>query len=351
MRKALVLVMACTAVLLTACGSSTARVAPHRTATAQVTPPLSFETGMVFPRWSSSGYGIQDGYYASELTTIARGTHARWLEMPILFTMHAPDALTLDASQTPTVANVGRGITIAHHDGYHVFLVPLVTVSVPGGWAGSVHFQTHADEGAWFDAFWQAYKPYIDAAQRQHVEQVSIGTELAWLQRHGSDHLWEHYIAQVRRHYTGRLTYDTNWPDMSEPLRPWMRQLDTLGVSEYMPLTDRRQRIAPTAMTALFQSLVIPKLDAFSEKVGKPVILSEIGYRKSADALFHTWESSNHGPIDLQEQAAAIQAALQCLLPDPHIQGTFLWGWHDTGPFDLEQAPAADVINSIYSTH
>lgn len=78
--------------------------------------------------------------------------------------------------------------------------------------------------------------------------------------------------------------------------------------------------------------------------------LAEIGYRNSADALYHSWEPTSSAPPDPVEQAAACDAALANILPDQHILGSFFWGWDDARAFNLKGLPAATVIHKYYKS-
>lgn len=125
--------------------------------------------------------------------------------------------------------------------------------------------------------------------------------------------------------------------------------LTTIGVSAYLSLTDTQKRVEPQQMVALWKSIIGNTIDTFATQLGKPVLISEIGYRNSADALYHTWESSSSAPVDTTEQAAACDAALANATHDPHIRGIFFWGWDDVGAFGLRNQPAAASLHHWYS--
>ena len=124
-----------------------------------------------------------------------------------------------------------------------------------------------------------------------------------------------------------------------------------VGVSEYIPLIDQRERLDLQAIIPLWRDKVKALLDAFSTQIAKPVILSEIGYRNSADTLYHPWYPiSTVSPPDPAEQAAACDAALTNVIPDPHILGTFFWGWDSVGGFKLSGQPAATILQKWYTS-
>jgi hypothetical protein len=274
--------------------------------------------------------------------------------MPILFAQPVPTSTQISAGEsTPTVEAVIYGIRAAHALGFHVFVVPLFSVDVAGAWAASIQFSTAADTQRWFDSFWQAFQPYVEAAQIGGADQIAIGTEEVWLEQYAAPALWNTLIAHVRSAFSGTITYDMNWTSLGNPIPAWFHNHDIgiLGVSEYIPMIDIRERLALADIIPLWRDKVKAQLDALAQQSGKPVILSEIGYRNSADSLYHPWyPDSTASPPDPAEQAAACDAALTNIIPDPHIVGVFFWGWDGVGGFKLSGQPATAILQKWYSS-
>ncbi len=313
----------------------------------------TFEAGVAYPQWTPSGYSKSDTQWTHALQDITTQTHAYWIEMPLLFYQSSLSATTVTTGvSTPTIASFIEGIQTAHAQGYHVFVTPLLMVSSGSmTWSGAISFSTQQDEQKWFASYWQALKPYILAAQQNGVEQLAIGTEEEWLQQFAPDALWNQLILNVRSVFSGVLTYDMNWTSLQKTPPSWMHNsnLTAIGVSAYLSLTNTKTRIDPQQMVALWKNIIGNTLDTFAKKLGKPILISEIGYRDSADALYHTWESSSTAPTDPTEQASACNAALANATHDPHIRGIFFWGWDDVGAFSLRNQPAATVLRHWYS--
>ncbi len=341
---------------------TTASIAIHTTsspiattATRQQTSTIhvpAFEAGVAYPQWTPTGYSKSDIHWIQALQDITTQTHAYWIEMPLLFYSSSLSATTVTTGvSTPTVASFIEGILAAHAHGYRVFITPLLTVSSGSmAWSGAISFSTRQDEQRWFTSYWQALKPYVLAAQRNGVEQLAIGTEEEWLQQFAPDALWNELILNIRSVFSGALTYDMNWTALQKTPPLWMHNsnITAIGVSAYLSLTDTRTRVDPQKMSALWKSIIGNALDTFAMKLGKPVLISEIGYRDSSDTLYHAWESSSTAPVDPAEQAAACDAALANTTHDPHIRGIFFWGWDDVGAFSLRDQPAATVLHRWY---
>ncbi len=217
-------------------------------------------------------------------------------------------------------------------------------------WAGAVQFSTYEQEQAWFTSYWQAIKPYAQAAAQEGVEQFALGTEEEWLQENAPDALWDSLIANIHSVYAGALTYDMNWSDVQYQPRLWMHNanLKMIGVSAYFPIISTPKYVDPQMISSLWVTAVKSKIDAFAAALGEPVFISEIGYRNDAYALYNPWVSTNIGPTNPTEQAAAYTAALTNIASDPNILGSFFWGWDEVGAFKLSGS-AAQAIHTYYS--
>ncbi len=317
-----------------------------------VTRTRTFETGIVTPQWQQQkAYGPQ---WQQSLSDIRTQTGAQWIELSLLFSQSTSSSTTVRTTQsTPLVSSFAAGVRAAHAKGLHVFVVPLMGVDEKGGWAGSIQFTSQEQEQAWFDSYWNTFKPYVVAAAQAGVDQMAIATECAWLQQNAPAALWNQLIDRIHGVFAGTLTYDMNWSSYDQPTPSWFsnQNISMIGVSSYNPLTDVSTRIDPKAMPGLWKDKIKSNLDAISIRVGKPVLISEIGYRNSSNALYHSWEQDSTAPLDPVEQAGAYEAALVNAIPDQRIAGIFFWGWEDVGKFTLKgQDLTTAVLHKWYTS-
>jgi hypothetical protein len=313
-------------------------------------PQYGFQKGIVYPGWSSSSYGRSDHRWQESLQEIRQSTGAEWLEMPVLFSQTRPDSPEIGADQdTPTVEAFSAGVRSAHAAGFKVFFAPLLTVRQPGGWAALIQPAPERQQ-RWFDRYWQTLQPYLEAAEANGVEQVALATEMEWLQSNAPAALWHRLIARVRSIYSGNLTYDINWSTM-EAAPDWLRdpQLTFIGVSEYISLTATPTRLGGQTLITLWRDLIKSRLDRLALRLNKRIVLSEIGYRNSADALYQAWSPLSDAPADPEEQAEAYNAALTNIMSDPQIGGVFFWGWDNVARFSIKGQKAAAVLHQWYS--
>ena len=307
---------------------------------------------MIYPGWSQNSYGTTDTTWQQGIQTIQTQTMASWLEIPVLFTqstLYSTDAGT--GANTPNLTAFASGIRKAHALGYHVFFIPLMGVNVAGGWAGIIQLETQQQQQAWFTNYWNTLKPYAIVAQENGVEQMSIGTELTWLEQNAPASYWETLIAQVHNVFHGILTYDMNWPSLYLPPVSWLKNPDLtmIGVSEYISLIDTSEWIAPSAMPGLWKSKVGAFIDAFSKQIGKPVLISEIGYRNTSDTLYDPWDAQSSAPVNSAAQAAAYDATLKDVFADLHIAGIFFWAWAEVARLDIQGQAAVQVVHKWYT--
>jgi hypothetical protein len=303
-----------------------------------------FQTGMAFPRWGTSVYGAADPQWPQGLQEIEQQTGARWVEMMVELYQDTPTSTYVHAgAATSPPADMEQGIVTAHRLGFQVFVVPHLDVLSPAGaWSGNVAFGDPAQAQAWFDSYWNAYEPYARIASAAGAEQLSIATELDGLQSVNAT-LWTQLIQRFAAIFPATLTCDINWNMIVSP-QPWMQdpRLTYLGVSEYDSIAGQPVVLSETAIEAVWHQRLLPNLDTFSAAIRKPLIVSEIGYHNSSDALYNPWRHYLIAPADTTLQRDAYVAAVQALYGDPHIYGVYFWAWWN-GIF----APSSDAASAI----
>jgi len=310
-----------------------------------------FQMGIAFPQWDPNGYS--NLAWLRGLKDIHEQTSARWIEMPvILYQSSLTSTGVVRGANTPTLTAFTEGIRAAHNEGYRVFVVPVLIVKGRQSWAGSIHFSTLQAEQRWFENYWLTFKPYVEIASREKVEQLAIGTEFEWLQEYAPDELWNGLIANFHGVFSGTLTYDTNWTTLKGAPAGWLHNVDLkmIGVSAYFPLVDTPSRVDPKRANELWKSKVRNILDQYKAMVNKPIFISEIGYRSTADAFYRPYAQKSAVPFDPEEQAAAYNAALINTIPDLNIAGIFFWAWDNVGALSIHDLPAAATLHSWYNS-
>ena len=350
----------CIMVLVAGCGAAppgqTHVAIPRATATATPIPihfaRPEFQAGVVFPRWGTSVYGPSDSGWATGVADVRQQTGARWIEMLVNLCQESATSTQVAAGPgTPSPDDVAAGILTARQQGFQVFVVAHLSLLHPtaaGDWGGFVSFSDPSQAHAWFESYWSVLEPYTLAAAQAQAEQFAIGNEYIGLEL-APDDLWNTLLARVHAEYHGAITYNTNWNTLSSKPRAWMSNpyLNAIGVSTYESLVPRAMPLTVAQIEAVWKQRFLPKLDALSAATHKPIVLSEIGYRNTSDALYQPWIHQTNASADPALQAAAYEGAVRAALTDSHIIGTFFYAWQN-GQFDPANQPAAQTLHSIY---
>lgn len=236
----------------------------------------------------------------------------------------------------------------AHALGLAVLVKPQVWV--PQSWAGAVAMKSEADWRIWFANYRGEMDQIALVANEEKAEALAIGTELAQTSQRPE---WNALIGDARSLYSGRLLYFAHNVEEAEKVPFWNR-LDAIGVTLYPPLgadDDRNGRRARMRAVA-------DRLDALSARIGKTIIVGEIGVRSAQGAAAKPWESADEHPTppDPQLQADVIADWLSAL-DRPSIRGVLIWYWltdRDAGglndtDFTVQGKPAEQVLKRAWT--
>lgn len=318
----------------------------------------SFQAGVAFPQWGLDAYSPANRNYGIGLHEILDQTGSRWVELPITLEQQSYLSTTVETGQeTPTPQSVLAGIEAAHDLGLRVFVTVVITLREPTPWhtqwSGDIRCFATADCAAWFASYWQAIRPYLAVAQEASAEQFAIATELGWMGL-ADGSFWTTLLDQTAHVYTGRLVVTVNFSDVEAhgtDFPDWMHDphIAALGVSSYFSLVDSPTTVPASQMAALFAARVRAPLDALARAYKKPVLISEIGYRDSADALYLPFADATSAKPDPFEQAAIYRTAAEAALDDPLIAGIYFWAW-SLKPFAPNNLPAAAALRQVYTS-
>jgi hypothetical protein len=308
-----------------------------------------FQKGFTLGGWSRDDYaGPEVGRQLEELQRAG----VEWLALTPRWLQAERDSVALapDPAQSPSDASLRRVVATARSLGLRVFLKPQVDLRGPG-WRGEIAFRSEAAWSAWFRSYAEFISHYARLAEEEHADLFCVGVELDAARHRDED--WRAVIAAVRALYSGPLVYAANWKrerDIS-----WWDALDYAGVDAYFP-------VAPSAGASVAEIVaawrpLAAELRAWSERIRKPVVLTEIGYRSLRGAGRAPWEWQRSGEASPGEQERLYRAAFQALWSEPWLFGFYWWQWR-TAPPSLPSAdtgytpqgkPALRVIEEFYA--
>lgn len=248
--------------------------------------------------------------------------------------------------RSATKEQVRASIIEARQLGLHVTLFPIVRLldQSGGAWRGRIQPEQP-------DLWWARYERYIllaaDIAATAGAHRLSVGSEL--LQLEGERRRWHELIDHVRIAAPRlELMYSANW-DHAAPVSFW-DLVDVIGMTAYWELTrdfdasvaDLKRAWVP-AQRALF---------AWLDRVGRPVVFTEVGYPSTDGGAAWPWDHTRAAPVDLEEQRRAYQAFIEVWSGDPRLRGVYFWNWFGfsgrTPGYAPRGKPAADEIRRWY---
>lgn len=287
-------------------------------------PLPAFQKGIAYTGYHSDAY-VGDGPRKAMKQLAA--TRAGWVQVLVTGYQDTIKSTIIDRTgeETPTDASVAEIIRYAKRLGLKVLLKPHVDLlREPKRWRGEIGIGfSEAEWALWFAAYRRFIVHYASLAESLDVDTFCVGCELNSTVRRKDD--WVGTIALVRAAYDRPLIYADDQLESDPDAVAWWDSLDYIGMDTYPTLT---QAVHPTvADFAAGWKIWLDKLRALSRKWGKPAILTEIGYRSVEGGAQNPWDWQRTGPVDLEVQANAYEAALRAVQGEAFLRGMYWWQW------------------------
>ncbi len=221
-----------------------------------------------------------------------------------------------------SIEGIKTNVQQAHKAGLKVMIKPQVWMR--GAWVGDFFLSTEAEWQIWEDTYRKYMMSFVKLADEEKVELICLGTEYRNSVRERPA-FWKKLIKEVRKIYTGKLTYCANWDDYQDV--SFWSDLDFIGISAYFPLS---QAANPSVSNLENAWLPIKKqLQIFSDSLKKPILFAEYGYRSMDQPAWRSWEHEyTERPINNQAQANAYQALYEAFWNERWFAGGFAWKWY-----------------------
>ena len=254
-----------------------------------------------------------------------------------------------------TLEGARQYIELLHGNGIGVMLKPQIWIW-RGMFTGDLEMASEADWKKLETEYADFILTYADLAEQTGAALFCIGTELESFVM-ARPVFWEGLIREVRKRYSGRITYAANWDEYGR--FPLWHQLDLIGVDAYFPLSEARN----PGVEELQQGWQRWKseIKALQKAVKKPVLFTEYGYRSMDYTAKKPWlVDRTEERVNLEAQANAKKAILEEFWKEDWFAGGFVWKWfiHHTragGPadnrFTPQNKPAQQVIREYYQRH
>jgi len=219
-------------------------------------------------------------------------------------------------------------IDIAHANGFKVFLKPHIWLTEPTNdkWRSDIYLENEEDWHSWQQDYTAYILNYARIAQANGVDLFCIGAELSRLTIEKTE-FWHQLIKQVKKEYTGQLTYAANWNSEYQHITFW-DELDFIGVQAYFPLAKKNN----PSLTELSEGWekYVPSLEATSKEFDRKIIFTEMGYKSTDNSAIEPWSwvenvSSKDVNVSLKTQANCYQAFFNSVWNKEWFAGVHIW--------------------------
>jgi hypothetical protein len=257
----------------------------------------------------------------------------------------------LDLRMTPTPEALSELIRHAKSKGLRVILMPIVLLDRPVGneWRGTISpLEDNGGWEAWFESYREMLTHFAWIAEGAGVDVFSVGSELVSAQKHPAQ--WKRTIREIRKVFSGRLTYSCNWDNYHAV--PFWDDLDLIGMNSYWSFGTESAPQPSVEQINKRWAEIQQDLLPFVRKVGKPLIFLEIGWFSQSNVAYEPWDYTRDQPSDPELQKRLYEGFFQSWHGKPELGGFSVWEWTpgDGGPEDKGYTPENKPAEAVLRT-
>src|SRR5882724_7617625 len=295
-------------------------------------------------------------------TIAALGSNSIELTARIWTQSGTTTSVIADPAKTESDASLLAGFQAAHAAGLSVVFKPAIS-ALDGT---PTYSRAPTDASSFFASYKTEIVHLATIAQAGGVETFAIGNEMGSLSGQQYSGYWTDLISAVRQVYHGELTYAAATDEASKV--SFWSQLDTIGVNTYPPLTSSNTPtvqdlvhawsevpINPYYAAAFEYKSPVDFLHALSEQYGKPVLMTEVGYRSIDGTAIAPGSWTAEGTPNSGAQADAYNAFFQVWTAHggSWLKGVELWQWdlnnqYSSTGYSVMGKPAAAVVSQYF---
>jgi hypothetical protein len=258
---------------------------------------------------------------------------------------------------SPSEATVDRTLRQVRRGGMRAALMPVVRLQKrdPHEWRGTIAPADGLD--AWFASYRRFVLPLARIAEGAGAQRLVVGSELSSLERY--ERRWRALISELRECFSSTLTYSANW-DHAHAVGFW-DALDEVGLTAYFPLRsdsagDSDSNHEPPSPEILARAWQTPRaqIAALGRRVGKPVLITEVGYPSRRGAADHPWDDASAAEVDLRMQQLLYRSFCDAFMQTRSVSGFYVWNWFGFGGprdagFTPRGKPAASELAACFA--
>ena len=213
------------------------------------------------------------------------------------------------------------------------------------------------DWNTWYSNYTDYILRYAKLAEKNKVEIYVIGTEIdpAAMEGHpygpaggGQTNYFRNLISEVRKVYSGKLTYSAACFGECWSVRnvKFWGDLDYIGFEPYYSLTDKLNPTIEELKQGFLKVINLWGKEAY-EKYKKPLILSEVSYHSFDGTGKYVISTPPSTRLDLQEQADAYEAVFQAIEDLNWVKGVYPWALYLVRPGENLELQLRDTDGSF----
>ncbi len=223
-----------------------------------------------------------------------------------------------------------RMAELAKSKGLRSIMKPHIWMSNAGSdeWRNAINFDNESEWKIWEHHYRSFIMHYAEMAQEYDMEILCIGVELRSTVV-AREVFWRDLIRDVRMIYSGKVTYGANWWEEYEEV-PFWDALDYIGIQAYFPVSSHHSPSISTIQKGWKPH--ISQIRQLSERLNKPVLFTEIGYKNTTDSATTPWEwPESIGGILVKAsdeiQYNAYEAFFRSVWNEDWFAGALFWQW------------------------
>jgi len=221
-----------------------------------------------------------------------------------------------------------KEIEVLRAAGFKVFLKPHIWIDEPaaGKWRSDIFPTSDENSELWKASYLDFILRYANLAERGKAEMFCIGTEFSRLTVE-KPLFWKEVIREVRKVYSGKITYAANWYNEFEKITFW-EDLDYIGIQAYFPLA--KKEYASVKQISKGWRKYLPLIKRIHKKYNRKVLFTELGYKSTSDTAISPWEWVDHESNQFKSfsgetQANCYQAFFDMVWEKDWFAGVHFW--------------------------
>ncbi len=251
-----------------------------------------------------------------------------------------------------THKGVARQIREAKKNGFKVMLKPQLWIP-ESYYVGHFALKHERDWQEWQENFSKYVLEMAQIAEQENVDVFCFATELRESIKKRAP-FFNHLIAQIRKVYSGKLTYASNWDDYY--MVPFWSELDFIGIDAYFPLSKEKTPTEDNLLNKWRKHVFA--IENISKRYSKQILFTEFGYCSRDFVTVNTWSDTYSKKVNLKGQAIAFKAIFDSFFYKSWFKGGFIWEWkydhqHTGGAQDYaytpQNKPSEKVITRYFS--